>query len=329
MSVWTLGINHHTAPLDLRGRFAFALDQIQPTLHGYRQSLARQPEATLLSTCNRTELYGAGDAVRRGPHAGLAGPDRWREHPRAARPRLRAARRPGGAPRLPRGQRAGQHGAGRSADPGPDERRGARRQRRRRPGQHAAPAVPALVCGGQGGAQLHRDRRPLHQHDRRGRAPGRAAVRRPERHPRAVRRRGRDDRTRRHPLRGQNAQEHGDRQPHAGARRKAGRPLRRRGHAPGRHARPPARVRRRHQLHRQHPAHHRPGRRGARAEEAPPPPHVHGRSGRAARHRTRSQGPDRRLPLHGGRSGQRGANRQRQPPGRRGPGRGHHRRRVS
>ena len=61
MSVWALGINHHTAPLDLRGRFAFALDQIQPTLHGYRQSLARQPEATLLSTCNRTELYGAGD----------------------------------------------------------------------------------------------------------------------------------------------------------------------------------------------------------------------------------------------------------------------------
>ena len=61
MSVWALGINHHTAPLDLRGRFAFALDQIQPTLHGYRQSLPRQPEATLLSTCNRTELYGAGE----------------------------------------------------------------------------------------------------------------------------------------------------------------------------------------------------------------------------------------------------------------------------
>ena len=61
MAVWTLGINHHTAPLDLRGRFAFALDQIQPTLQGLRQALPRQPEATLLSTCNRTELYGAGD----------------------------------------------------------------------------------------------------------------------------------------------------------------------------------------------------------------------------------------------------------------------------
>jgi glutamyl-tRNA reductase len=61
MAVWTLGINHHTAPLDLRGRFAFALDQIPHTLDGYRSSLVRQPEATLLSTCNRTELYAAGE----------------------------------------------------------------------------------------------------------------------------------------------------------------------------------------------------------------------------------------------------------------------------
>ena len=61
MPVWTLGLNHHTAPLDLRGRFAFSLDQIEPTLRGLRQSLARQRETTLLSTCNRTEIYCAGD----------------------------------------------------------------------------------------------------------------------------------------------------------------------------------------------------------------------------------------------------------------------------
>ena len=61
MSVWTLGLNHHTAPLDLRGRFAYALDQIEPTLRGLRNSLASQHEATLLSTCNRTEIYCAGD----------------------------------------------------------------------------------------------------------------------------------------------------------------------------------------------------------------------------------------------------------------------------
>ena len=61
MPVWTLGLNHHTAPLDLRGRFAFSMDQIEPTLRGLRQSLARQRETTLLSTCNRTEIYCAGD----------------------------------------------------------------------------------------------------------------------------------------------------------------------------------------------------------------------------------------------------------------------------
>jgi glutamyl-tRNA reductase len=61
MPVWALGLNHHTAPLDLRGRFAFAIDQVAPTLQGLRAALSRQPEATLLSTCNRTEIYCAGE----------------------------------------------------------------------------------------------------------------------------------------------------------------------------------------------------------------------------------------------------------------------------
>ena len=68
MAVWALGINHNTAPLDLRGRFAFAIDQIAPTLSGLRQSYAAPApsahphvEAAILSTCNRTEIYGVGD----------------------------------------------------------------------------------------------------------------------------------------------------------------------------------------------------------------------------------------------------------------------------
>ena len=61
MAVWALGINHTTAPLDLRGRFAFAIDQVEPTLRALRESLTRQPEAALISTCNRTEIYCAGD----------------------------------------------------------------------------------------------------------------------------------------------------------------------------------------------------------------------------------------------------------------------------
>jgi hypothetical protein len=54
-------------------------------------------------------------------------------------------------------------------------------------------------------------------------------------------------------------------------------------------AQPAARVRRGRLLHRQHAADHRPGRGGARAEASPPPPDVHGRPGRAARHRARGR----------------------------------------
>ncbi len=64
MSVWALGINHTTAPLDLRGRFAFALDQITPALSSLRSELISRPELTLVSTCNRTEIYGSGDGAQ-------------------------------------------------------------------------------------------------------------------------------------------------------------------------------------------------------------------------------------------------------------------------
>lgn len=61
MTVWALGINHETAPLDVRGRFAVATDQLAPTVQRLRAALTGRPEATLLSTCNRTEIYGSGD----------------------------------------------------------------------------------------------------------------------------------------------------------------------------------------------------------------------------------------------------------------------------
>ena len=64
MAVWALGINHTTAPLDLRGRFAFAIDQVEPTLRALRAALSRQPEAALISTCNRTEIYCAGEQAQ-------------------------------------------------------------------------------------------------------------------------------------------------------------------------------------------------------------------------------------------------------------------------
>ncbi|HOY36499.1 MAG TPA: glutamyl-tRNA reductase [Piscinibacter sp.] len=65
MSVFTLGLNHTTAPVDMRGRFAFSPEQLSPALRGFRERLLRAvPEAALLSTCNRTELYVAADPAQ-------------------------------------------------------------------------------------------------------------------------------------------------------------------------------------------------------------------------------------------------------------------------
>jgi glutamyl-tRNA reductase len=58
MSVLAIGLNHSTAPLDLRGRFAIPLDGLRRTVLGLRDHLpAAHPEVAILSTCNRTELY--------------------------------------------------------------------------------------------------------------------------------------------------------------------------------------------------------------------------------------------------------------------------------
>src|SRR3990167_4085870 len=66
MSVLTLGLNHATAPLDLRGRFAFSSAQLAPALQAIRERLNRRPEVALVSTCNRTELYVADEPARTG-----------------------------------------------------------------------------------------------------------------------------------------------------------------------------------------------------------------------------------------------------------------------
>ena len=63
MAVWTLGLNHRTAPIDLRERFAFASDQLVLSLQGLRRSFDTHKEVAILSTCNRTEVYCAGDEV--------------------------------------------------------------------------------------------------------------------------------------------------------------------------------------------------------------------------------------------------------------------------
>ena len=56
MSLYALGLNHATAPLDVREQVAFSPDALA---HALRDLLTRPSvkEAAILSTCNRTELY--------------------------------------------------------------------------------------------------------------------------------------------------------------------------------------------------------------------------------------------------------------------------------
>ena len=61
MALITLGINHHTAPVELREQVAFGDSQLPAAL----RELAALPgvsEAAILSTCNRTEVYCASTA---------------------------------------------------------------------------------------------------------------------------------------------------------------------------------------------------------------------------------------------------------------------------
>lgn len=57
MTVWAIGLNHNSAPLELRGRLSFGLDQLGSALREFCASYQNTLEATILSTCNRTEIY--------------------------------------------------------------------------------------------------------------------------------------------------------------------------------------------------------------------------------------------------------------------------------
>ncbi|MCF7749580.1 glutamyl-tRNA reductase [Bacillus subtilis subsp. subtilis] len=65
MTLWVLGLNHQTAPVELRERASFGGDALPQALASLRDT-PQVAEAVLLSTCNRTELYAvaeSGDAL--------------------------------------------------------------------------------------------------------------------------------------------------------------------------------------------------------------------------------------------------------------------------
>jgi len=59
MTIFTLGLNHHTAPLSVREKVVFHVERMAEALGEAKRLLA--PEAAILSTCNRTELYLSGE----------------------------------------------------------------------------------------------------------------------------------------------------------------------------------------------------------------------------------------------------------------------------
>jgi len=63
LSVVALGLNHATAPLSVRERFAFAGDAIGTAGRALAARFGSGPEVAILSTCNRTELYLGADAA--------------------------------------------------------------------------------------------------------------------------------------------------------------------------------------------------------------------------------------------------------------------------
>ena len=52
----TLGLNHNTAPIDIREKLVFAPEQLNDSLQALT-NLSSIEEAAILSTCNRTEIY--------------------------------------------------------------------------------------------------------------------------------------------------------------------------------------------------------------------------------------------------------------------------------
>lgn len=67
MHLLAVGLNHHTAPVSLREKVAFAPDSLGQAVAAARAWFGRSgpagmsDEAAILSTCNRTELYAASD----------------------------------------------------------------------------------------------------------------------------------------------------------------------------------------------------------------------------------------------------------------------------
>src|SRR5690606_33465889 len=62
VDVLTFGLNHVSAPVDVRERVSMPVDVLRPALDALRSAFGSSVrEAAILSTCNRTEIYCAAE----------------------------------------------------------------------------------------------------------------------------------------------------------------------------------------------------------------------------------------------------------------------------
>ena len=159
MEIVLIGLNHRTASVELRERVAFSAEQAREAAEQLR-SRGILEETLVLSTCNRSELYGvprelstdsagAVELFLASFHQTFSQRIGWLALPASRQPRRAAS--------VPRRGGARFHAAGRSGNSGPGARRLPDRARPRRNRARAQPHVPGRAGSGQ--ARSHRKRR--------------------------------------------------------------------------------------------------------------------------------------------------------------------------
>lgn len=69
MPLFAIGLNHRTAPIEVRERVAFPLETQRPALEALKQHTSAD-EIAMVSTCNRTEIYLRAASADAAEHAG-------------------------------------------------------------------------------------------------------------------------------------------------------------------------------------------------------------------------------------------------------------------
>ena len=67
MNLHCVGINHRTAPLEVREKLWFSTEEVRSAVQSLHEK--QLPECVLISTCNRTEVYFHGGELEPGGRA--------------------------------------------------------------------------------------------------------------------------------------------------------------------------------------------------------------------------------------------------------------------